>query len=119
MAEEGKIFDIKERTFVFSKKIVLFVKDIKYERIFHSIFDQLIRSATSIGANIAEGKAGSSKNDFLKFHIIALKSAKETEYWLRLIQETLEVENVETSKLLQETDEIIRILVSIIVRSKA
>lgn len=113
-----KIFDIKERSFVFSKNIILFVKETKYERIFHSLFDQLVRSATSIGANITEGKAGSSKNDFLKFHIIALKSAKETEYWLRLIDETLEVDHQETHKLSQETDEIIRILVSIIVKSK-
>lgn len=61
-----RIFDIKDRTFDFSKHIIFFVKDTPYERIFHSLFDQLIRSATSIGANITEGKAGSSKNDFLK-----------------------------------------------------
>jgi len=113
-----KIFDIKERTFLFSKDIILFIKESKYERIFHSVYDQLLRSATSIGANITEGKAGSSKNDFLKFHIIALKSAKETEYWLKLIQETIDVDNLKISELLKETDEIIRILVTIIAKNK-
>ena len=114
-----KIFDIKERTFQFSKDIILFIKDSKYDRIFHSVYDQLLRSATSVGANITEGKAGSSNNDFLKFHIIALKSAKETEYWLKLIQETIDVDNAGISKLLNETDEIIRILVTIIIKNKS
>ncbi|MCL7988046.1 four helix bundle protein [Sphingobacterium sp. lm-10] len=119
MENERKIYDIKERTFEFSKSVILYVKDFKFNRIFHSLFDQLIRSATSIGANITEGKAGSSKNDFLKFYIIALKSANETEYWLKLIKETLVVEeHSDINSLLKETDEIIRILVAIILRSK-
>ncbi|MFD2600251.1 four helix bundle protein [Sphingobacterium corticis] len=120
MESERKIYDIKDRTFEFSKSVVLFVKDFKFNRIYHSLFDQLIRSATSIGANITEGKAGSSKNDFLKFHIIALKSANETEYWLKLIKETLvtEEQSENINSLLKETDELIRILVAIIVRTK-
>ncbi|WP_166335292.1 four helix bundle protein [Sphingobacterium chungjuense] len=69
MDNERKIYDIKERTFEFSKSVVLFVKNFKFDLIYHSLFDQLIRSATSVGASITEGKAGSSKNDFLKFHI--------------------------------------------------
>lgn len=119
MNDEKKIYDIKDRTFLFSKNVVLFIKSATYNRIYHSLFDQLIRSATSIGANITEGKAGSSKNDFLKFHIIALKSAKETEYWLRLIDETSILdEHLALKQLIIETDEIIRILVAIIVKSK-
>ncbi|MBL1410858.1 four helix bundle protein [Sphingobacterium faecale] len=118
MEANKRIFDIKDRAFEFSKSIVLFVKDSSFERIFHSVFDQLVRSATSIGANITEGKAGSSKNDFLKFHIIALKSAKETEYWLKLINETILTDSEKIPELLKETDEIIRILVTIIVKSK-
>lgn len=119
MSDE-KIYDIKDRTFLFSKNIIFFIKSTKYNRIYHSIFDQLLRSATFIGANITEGKAGSSKSDFLKFHIIALKSAKETEYWLNLVNETQIIDGqVELQSLLKEIDEIIRILVTIIVRSKS
>ena len=63
--------------FFFSKDIILFVKESRYDRIYSSLFDQLIRSATSIGANVVEGKAGSSKKDWKKFYVIALKSANE------------------------------------------
>lgn len=76
MSTEARIYDIKERSFEFSKQIILFVKDAKYDRVFHSLFEQTVRSAASIGANITEGEAGSSKNDFLKFHIIALNMRK-------------------------------------------
>lgn len=76
----NKIFDIKERTFQFSKQIIFLIQKTDYARKYDSIFNQLLRSATSVGANVAEGKSGSSKNDFLKFQIIALKSANETKY---------------------------------------
>ncbi|WP_158534931.1 four helix bundle protein [Mucilaginibacter hurinus] len=73
-----KPYDIKHRCYQFSKEIVLFVSTAKYERIYFSIFDQLLRSATSIGANIVEGKSGSSLKDFRNFYTIALKSSNET-----------------------------------------
>jgi four helix bundle protein len=49
------------------EEIVLFISTAKYERIYHSVFDQLLRSATSIGANIIEAKSGSSTKDFRNF----------------------------------------------------
>ena len=58
-----------------------FINETKYERIHFSIFDQLLRSATSIGANVVEGGSGSTKRDFINFFHIALKSANETKYW--------------------------------------
>ncbi|MCL4640201.1 MULTISPECIES: four helix bundle protein [Olivibacter] len=115
----NKIYDIKERTFLFSKQIILFVKDTNFDRTFSSIFDQLVRSATSVGANIAEGKSGSSKNDFLKFHIIALKSANETIYWLKLIRETLNIDKNKADSLMLEVEEIAKILATIILKNKA
>lgn len=75
--EGSAIYNIKHRAYHFSKAVVLFVKDQKYPVVFSSLFDQLIRSATSIGANLVEGIAGSSKNDFIKFYTISLKSANE------------------------------------------
>jgi four helix bundle protein len=68
---------------------VQFISTAKYDRIYFSIFDQLLRSGTSIGANIVEGKAGSSTKDFRNFYTIALKSANETKYWLCLIRDTI------------------------------
>ena len=58
LEETQKTYNIKHRAFHFSKDILLFVSETKFEKIFHSIFDQLVRSATSIGANLVEAKAG-------------------------------------------------------------
>jgi four helix bundle protein len=102
----------------FSKEIVLFVKDCKYDRIFSSLFDQLVRSATSIGANLVESKAGSSKKDWKKFLIIALKSANEAKYWLCLIRDTMQMDKVKVSELLKEAEEISKIIASIIINSE-
>ena len=82
-----------------------------------SIFDQLVRSATSIGANVVEGSAGSSKKDWQKFLIIALKSANETKYWLCLVRDTIECEKNKVNDLLKEADELSKILASIIIKS--
>ncbi len=70
------------------------------------------------GANVAEGKSGSSKNDFLKFQIIALKSANETKYWLRLIKESLAVNEKKFDDLINEIDEISKVLATIIIKNK-
>ena len=64
--ESSAVYNIKHRAFYFAKEVVLFMGKQKYDRIYFSMFDQLIRSVTSIGANLVEGLAGSSKNDFLK-----------------------------------------------------
>ena len=108
MVEEqaSSIYNIRHRAFYFSKEIILFIKNQKYDKIYFSLFDQLIRSSTSIGANLVEGVAGSSKNDFLKFNIIALKSANETKYWLCLIRDTLAIDNLKIEELIKEANEI-------------
>jgi four helix bundle protein len=96
----------------------MFIRDCKYDSIYRSLFDQLVRSATSIGANVVEGKSGSSKKDWKNFYVIALKSANETKYWLCLINETMEVPKEEINLLIQEADEISKIIASIIINSK-
>ncbi len=82
------------------------------------MFDQLLRSATSIGGNLVEGVAGSSKRDFLKFNIIALKSSNETKYWLCLIRDTIIDEKSTIENLIKEADELSKIIASIIINSK-
>ena len=111
-----KPFDIKHRCYQFSKETVIFISNAKYERIYFSVFDQLLRSATSIGANIVEAKAGSSVKDFKNFYAIALKSSNETKYWLCLIRDTiLKDEKEAINKLINEADELSKIIASIII----
>lgn len=116
--EDAKPYKISHRCFYFSKEVISFIKECKYEKIYHSLFDQLLRSATSIGANVVEGKSGSSKKDWKNFFVIALKSANESKYWLCLISETLEVPGVKVNELIREADEISKIIASIILNSK-
>lgn len=114
-----KPYDIKHRCYNFSKEIVFFISSAKYERVYFSVIDQLLRSATSIGANIVEAKAGSSKKDFKKFYTIALKSANETKYWLCLIRDT-NIVNIEKDKIVElitEADELSKIIASIVINT--
>jgi four helix bundle protein len=116
--EGEKPYNIRHRCFFFSKEIIFFVRDCKYDRIYSSLFDQLLRSATSIGANVVEGKAGSSKKDWKNYFAIALKSANETKYWLCLMRDTIDVSQPKINELIKEADEISKIIASIIVNAK-
>ncbi len=96
-----------------------FVRDLPNEKLFWSISDQLLRSATSIGANIIEARASSSKKDFIKFYEIALKSANETIYWLEIIIEIVPKNLLDKLKILQkETDELAKIVAASILTMK-
>ena len=112
--EEKKVAD---KVVIFSKEVIMFVKVCRFDRIYSSLFDQLIRSSSSIGANLVEAKAGSSKKDWKKFYVISLKSANETKYWLCLIRDTLDTDKERINKLLKEADEISRIIARIIMNS--
>ena len=116
MSEE-KTYDVKVRSYQFSKAVISFISRVKFDRLYFSIFDQLLRSATSIGANVVEGKAGSSRKDFKNFYNIALKSANETKYWICLIRDTevAETNKEQMNELLNEANEISKILASIII----
>jgi four helix bundle protein len=116
--EDEKPFNIRHRSYYFSKDVLLFVKGCKYDKVYSSLFDQLIRSATSIGADLVEGKAGGSKKDWKKFFVIALKSANETKYWLCLIRDTLETDDLKIASLLKEAQEISNIIARIIINSE-
>ena len=117
MEEDSKPYNIRHRSYYFSKKLILFVRECKYDRVYSSLFSQLVRSGTSIGANLVEGKAGSSLKDWKNYYTISLKSANETKYWLCLIKDTMEVNIEKATELITEADEISKIIASIIINS--
>lgn len=102
--------DFNKRLIKFSLTIIQFCNKVRKERNLWSIADQLIRSATSIGANIIEAKACGSKKDYIRFFEIALKSANETKYWLILVRESCPDLKEEAQKLCDEVGEIAKII---------
>jgi len=105
-----KIYDIKHRAYYFSIKTIKFLENLPEKYIYRTIGNQLLRSATSIGANIIEAQAASSKRDFQNFINHALKSANETKYWFCLLRDGVKVKIKDVSELLQEVDELSKIL---------
>ena len=115
----NRVYDLEERTFQFAKAVRLFVKVIP--RTIANIEDgkQLIRSSGSVGANYREANEALSKKDFLFRLKISRKEAKESLYWLRLIDETTILKNnSDAQKLIQEASELTKILSSIIEKTK-
>ena len=110
MENSDKTYDIKIRCYEFSKTVVLFINKYEFKRIHYPIIDQLLRSATSIGANVIEAKSGNSRKNLISFYSIALRSANETKYWLCLVRDTLGVDKVEVNNLIKEADEISKII---------
>jgi len=81
-------YDLEIRTRKFAKEIIGFIKTIRPTLINQTIISQLIRSATSIGANYCEANAASSKKDFRNKIFICRKEAQETKYWIELLAES-------------------------------
>ncbi|OGH48093.1 MAG: hypothetical protein A3A51_00460 [Candidatus Levybacteria bacterium RIFCSPLOWO2_01_FULL_39_10] len=113
-----KSSNLRDRTYQFSLDIIKFINKLPNERAFWSIGDQLLRSSTSIGANIIEAKASSSKREFIKFYQIALKSANESEYWLSLLRDSYPKLKSDCDALLSELDQISRMLASSLITMK-
>ncbi len=103
--------DIKQRTYQFSLDIIVFCQKLPKGYASHVICNQLLRAATSIGANVVEAKCASSKREFAKFYRISLKSANETQYWLGLLRDSdIDVDSTNVDTLINEVVEICRIL---------
>jgi len=79
---------------------------------------QLLRSGTSIGANVKEALRGQSKADFISKMNIALKESEETEYWLEILHEADYLTDIEFESIFQNNKEILRILMSIVKTSR-
>ncbi|HSF46057.1 MAG TPA: four helix bundle protein [Chitinophagaceae bacterium] len=119
IVEEGsKPYDIGHRCYFFSRSVIDFVKEKSCDYVFSSLYSQLVRSATSIGANMIEGKASSSKKEWQKFALTALRSSNESKYWLCLIRDSFEFDRTKIQELIKEADEISKIIGTIILNSK-
>lgn len=110
--------DLKSRCFNFSLSLISFIDTLPKERSCYIIGDQLLRSGMSIGANLIEGTASSSKLEFKKFHEIALKSANETKYWLCLLRDSGKGDKEYIKQLLDEVTEIANMLAAGILKMK-
>lgn len=82
------------------------------------IAGQLLRSGTSIGANLVEAAAASSKLEFKKYHEIALRSANETKYWLGLLRDSGKADKLHVNNLLDEVTQLSNMIASGIMKMK-
>ena len=104
---------IETKSFDFAVRIVKLYKLLCEEKREFILSKQLLRSGTSIGANVAEAQKAQTKPDFNAKMNIALKEANETQYWLKLLYKTEYLTNKEFKSMETDIDEIIAILVSI------
>ncbi len=111
--------ELKTRAYFYALGIIKFLDSLN-QRDFASqvIGKQLLRSATSIGANIIEAPAGCTKKDFTNFFSYSLKSANESKFWLGLLRDSKKAEKVQVNLLLDETHQLANILGSSILTLK-
>ena len=109
---------LKDRTDQYSIRAIEFLDTLPKDASSQVITKQLLRSATSIGANVVEAQASSSKRDFTNFFSYSLKSANESLYWLGLLKDTKKINNPELEYLLNETRELANILGSSVITLK-
>jgi len=111
--------DIKKRTYLYALNIIKFLDQLsKNDLSCEVIGKQLLRSATSIGANMVEAQAASSKKDFTNFLNHSLKSSNESKFWLGLLRDSNKATKESVNPLLAETKELANILASSILKLK-
>lgn len=107
--------DLPERTFEFARRIVILCRTLdQTPGVSRTLANQLLRSGTSIGANVEEGQGSQSRADFVAKYSIACKEARETHYWLRLLVASETVQEEKLKDLTDESGQIVAILTAII-----
>jgi four helix bundle protein len=106
--------DIEGRTFNFSVRIIKMVNQLPPCTATFELGKQLINSATSVNSNVVQARSGISKKDFVNHMRIARKEAKETKRWIQMIVASRLTTQHKTQLLLNENEEIISILVTIV-----
>jgi len=114
-----KPHDLCERTFLFASDIVKFCRALSEQPgVYRQIAGQLLRSGTSVGANAEEAKAAYSRRDFACKNSLILREARETWFWLRLIEASKLAPGERIDPLLTEANELISIYTTVVRRSK-
>ena len=109
---------IKEKSFRFAVRIVKLCKFLQEEKREYIMSKQLLRSGTSIGANVTEAQQAQSRPDFVSKLNISLKEAVETEYWLRLLHATDYLTEDQFGSIISDCDQLEKLLVSIVKTTK-
>ena len=110
--------DIQQRTFRFGVRVVKMVDRMPRTLAAEVLACQLVRAGLSVGANMQEADGGETKRDFIHKMSIAYKEARESRYWLAIIQETVMPDEAEIKLLWTEADEMVRILFAILRKSR-
>ena len=110
--------EFRGRVYRFALDIIRFIEKLAKDQTSRVISDQLLRSATSIGANVVEAQSAASRKDYTNFFTHALKSANETKFWLSLLRDAGKAEEKTTDMLLEEVTEIANILAASILTLK-
>ena len=110
--------DIEQRTFAFALRILKVVAALPRSTAGTTIARQLARSGTSIGANVEEAQGAHSKADFARRMNIARGEAREVHYWLRLAAESKLIPRTRLHEVIEEADELVRILTAIVKKTK-
>ena len=117
-SSNDKIYDLEERTAKFGEDIIEFAKSLVKDEVNRSLISQIVRSATSIGANYVEADGAESKKDFQHKIAICKKESKETKHWLRMIAKANQHRETDCRKLWQEAQELTLIFSSILLSKK-
>ena len=103
---------LRDKSKSFAKEIVFLCRRLKQNSVEAALVNQLLRSGTSVGANIHEAQYAQGTKDFISKFEIALKECNESEYWLELLHETNSINEVEFKSFQKECIELRRMLVS-------
>jgi four helix bundle protein len=107
----GKPYDLRERSFLFALDVVTFCRIVADRGfILRRLAGQLVDAAGSVGADLEESVGGQTKPDFVTKQFIALKEARETRYWLRLIAKSEPALRARAAPLIQQASEFVAIL---------
>ncbi|MEE0153837.1 MAG: four helix bundle protein [Agathobaculum butyriciproducens] len=110
---------LQRKSLTYAKRIIGLYQNLQKRDCPYVLLKQILRSGTSIGANIAEARFASSRKDFLNKLYIALKECSETQYWLQLLSESGFLTATEYSSMQADADELLKLLVAITKTIKA
>ena len=109
---------LKEKSYAFALRSINLYKHLSLSKKEYVLSKQLLRSGTSIGANVAEANQAQSRADFISKLAIALKEAVETEYWLNLLRDAKYLSEKEAASILPDCIELIKLLTAILKTTK-